>query len=58
LRVSRIYSWFADDFGDTPQGLLAHLRTYASASLAPRLSTVTAIAGHDYDWSLNDAVSR
>ena len=58
LRVSSIYRWFASDFGGSPQGVLTHLRTYAAAPLAARLGTVTAIAGHGYDWTLNDATAR
>jgi hypothetical protein len=58
LRVSSIYRWFASDFGGSPQGVLAHLRNHAGSPLAPRLRTVNAIAGHAYDWSLNDAVGR
>jgi hypothetical protein len=55
LRVSSIYHWFREDFGGTDAGVIAHLRQHAAPALAARLATVTAVAGHDYDWALNDA---
>jgi hypothetical protein len=56
LRVSSIYHWFREDFGGTEAGVIAHLRQYAASPLAARLAQATSIAGHDYDWALNDAV--
>jgi hypothetical protein len=55
LRVSSIYHWFKEDFGGTDAGVIAHLRSHAAPPLAARLAQATAIAGHDYDWALNDA---
>jgi hypothetical protein len=55
LRVSSIYHWFREDFGGTEAGVIAHLRRHAAAPLAARLEAGTMIAGHDYDWALNDA---
>jgi hypothetical protein len=55
LRVSSIYRWFREDFGNSDAGVIAHLRRYANADLAPRLASVTAVAEDAYDWSLNDA---
>jgi hypothetical protein len=54
LRVSSIYRWFREDFGNTDANVIAHLRRYASPDLARRLEGATRIAGHSYDWSLND----
>lgn len=53
-RLSSIYSWFSEDFGNQAQ-LLQHLKAYAAPPLKAQLDRVTAIAGYDYDWSLNDA---
>ena len=52
LVVSSIYDWFKVDFGDTDEGVFAHLRQYATPENAKRLE------GHDdfdddYDWALN-----
>lgn len=55
LRVSSIFRWFREDFGNSDEGVIAHLRRYANADLAPRLASVTRIAEDAYDWSLNDA---
>jgi hypothetical protein len=55
LRVSSIYHWFREDFGGTEQGVVEHLRRYASGELAQRLAGVTRVAEHAYDWALNDA---
>jgi hypothetical protein len=55
LRVSSIYRWFKEDFGGDDAGVIAHLRRHAAPPLAARLAVATAIAGHDYDWALNDA---
>lgn len=55
--ISSIYVWYGDDFGGTDQGVLDHLRKYASPELAERLAGVKAIGGDDYDWALNDAAS-
>ncbi len=53
--VSSIYVWYMDDFGGTDQGVLDHLRKYASPELKRRLAHSKSLGGHDYDWSLNDA---
>jgi hypothetical protein len=55
LHVSSIYVWFAEDFGGDEAGLIRHLMAYARPGLAMRLQKLDGIAGHDYDWSLNDA---
>ncbi len=55
LVVSSIYLWFRPDFGGSDAGVIDHLKTYANASLAASLATVTRIADHDYDWRLNGA---
>ncbi len=55
LVVSSIYVWFAEDFGSDDAAVIAHLKRYAEPPLAAQLERITAIAGHAYDWSLNDA---
>ena len=55
VRVSSIYSWFKEDFGNSDQGVLDHLKTYADENLKADLSMFSRINGYDYDWSLNDA---
>lgn len=55
LTVSSIYIWFQADFGGTDAGVLEHLRRFAEPVLRQELAGVEAIAGHAYDWRLNDA---
>jgi hypothetical protein len=55
LFVSSIYFWYAADFGGTDRGIIAYLRRYAKPRLAQALARETRIAGHSFDWSLNDA---
>ena len=50
LTVSRIYDWFAEDFGD----LRAHLARYATGDRAASLAQGVPITRYRYDWSLND----
>ncbi len=57
-RLSRIFSWYARDFGSDQAALIAHLQQYASPELRERLSKVERITSYDYDWSLNDATSH
>lgn len=55
LVVSKIYSWFVEDFGGSEREVLAHLRQHAAADLRERLADRTEIGDYEYDWSLNDA---
>ena len=54
LRTSKIYKWYAGDFGGEA-GVLNHLRQYANGDTLQRLNGQTSIRGYFYDWSLNDA---
>ena len=55
LTASSIYDWFQDDFGGDEEGVIAHLRAYASPALAAKLDAIDDIDEFDYDWTLNDA---
>jgi hypothetical protein len=55
VTISRIYNWFAEDFGSSDANILAHLRAYAAPELKAKLDQVKSIAAYDYDWALNDA---
>ncbi len=56
--VSSIYRWFQEDFGNNDQGVLAHLKAYASPDLAMKLEDFTAIDDDRYDWRLNDGSTK
>jgi hypothetical protein len=49
LRLSSIYRWYAEDFGD----LRAHLARYATPERAAAIRSSPRIAGYGYDWRLN-----
>lgn len=53
--ISKIYGWYREDFGDTREAVLAHLRKHAVGALAQDLAQVTKIGRYDYNWALNDA---
>ena len=53
LQVSSIYAWFAEDFGDSDEAIIEHLKRYAEPPLAKSLERTKEIDGHDYDWRLN-----
>jgi hypothetical protein len=61
-RFSSIYDWYAVDFGDNPQSLIAHLLEYAEGDTRARLVALQDAGRYrsiryDYDWSLNDSGS-
>lgn len=59
LRASSIYKWFQSDFGNSENGVISHLRDYASPTLLTKLNGIAQIEAYNYDWSLNDtATSR
>ena len=54
LKASKIYKWYAGDFGGE-EGVLNHLRQYANGNTLQILNGQNCIRGYFYDWSLNDA---
>lgn len=55
VRLSKIWKWYADDFGGTDQAVLNHIRSFANAETCRKLANAESIKGYFYDWSLNDA---
>ena len=53
VTVSKIYSWFAYDFGNSEKGVLSHLMKYADPKLAAQLKKLGRIHDAEYDWGLN-----
>jgi hypothetical protein len=58
LTVSKVYAWYAEDFGGGPRGVIDHLKRYAAPALAAFLERAQGIDGYDYDWSLNEPAGR
>jgi hypothetical protein len=54
LVLSSIYDWFQEDFDGSEQGVLRHLRQYATGELAGKLESFSGRIGYAYDWSLNE----
>ncbi len=54
LTVSKIYNWYAEDFGDSDLNIIAHLKLYGEGDLLEALEEIDRISGSAYDWNLND----
>ena len=54
LTVSKIYAWYVEDFGNSAEGVIMHLKRYARPALAAVLERAGGIDGYAYDWSLNE----
>ncbi|GHA87117.1 DUF547 domain-containing protein [Algimonas arctica] len=53
IAVSKIYNWFAADFGDSEDDLRAHLAQRATGARLKALSTGAKFKGSHYNWDLN-----
>ena len=51
--LSSIYEWWVFDFGDSEEGVIAHLLKYADPDLAAQLKGFTGAIDYEYDWDLN-----
>ncbi len=54
LWISKIYTWFEEDFGGNEKGILQHLQKYATKELADKLQNYNGDIESDYDWDLNE----
>lgn len=52
ITASKIYSWYAEDFGGAGR-LKAHWKAFATPALGARIDKA-GIGSYAYDWSLND----
>jgi hypothetical protein len=53
LVLSDLYSWYADDFGGAPVGVLSHLQSFSGPGLLADLRPELELC-YEFDWSLND----
>lgn len=53
LVLSSIYDWYEVDFGDSLEGVIAHVSAYVDADLAQRLRAHDGRVSYEYDWALN-----
>ena len=55
LQVSSIYFWFQEDFGDSENGIIQHLKKYMSQENLKNLKALKKKRiTHKYDWNLNE----
>lgn len=54
VRLSRLYDWYRDDFGEGQAGVIRHLKSFADIETGVNLKNIKQISGHAFDWSLND----
>lgn len=58
LILSKIYKWYAEDFGNDETKLIKHLQNYAMPSLRQQLDQFLKQPGdidYEYDWRLNQS---
>lgn len=56
LIVSKLYEWFSEDFGDSNQDIINHLKQFAKDPLKSQLKHVNNIDSFIYNWHLNCAI--
>ena len=54
ITVSKIYKWFAYDFGNSQAGVLEHMSKYATPEKQAQIAQIGRISNSRYDWSLNE----
>lgn len=57
LRLSSIYNWFSDDFGENTQAIITHISDYANAPLKAQLKQFSGDIEYQYNWKLNKTLS-
>lgn len=57
LVVSKIYEWFAEDFGEDAQDIIQHLRQFAGPELLEKLKTIQSIHSYTYNWHINSTIA-
>lgn len=53
LHLSKLFLWYASDFGADREELLEHLVEYAETALANQLENFSGEIDYGYDWALN-----
>jgi hypothetical protein len=54
LVLSKIFSWYGEDFGDTEGERLNYLSRFAEPDLSEKLRTYDGKITYEYDWDLNE----
>ncbi|KTC66825.1 putative Ser/Thr protein kinase [Legionella birminghamensis] len=58
LVVSKIYDWFSEDFGETKQNVINHIKQFAKEPLKQQLKHINTIDNYVYNWHLNTSVAK
>jgi len=58
VRLSSLYDWYGDDFGESDEAILNHVRFYAEGRLKTDLESRTVIVGYTYDFAIVGYVPR
>ena len=56
LTLSKIYTWFREDFGADEEEILAQIAAVAEPDLRAKIENRTGPVRYEYDWALNDVV--
>lgn len=56
--TSSLYFWYMEDFGNSEEGVLEHLSKFADEDLAKQLKGFEGTLDHEYDWTLNEAITQ
>ncbi|MFW7381888.1 MAG: DUF547 domain-containing protein [Oligoflexus sp.] len=54
VKLSKIFDWYKEDFGNTDEGVAAFVRQYGPESAKASLQTPFRLVYLDYDWDLNE----
>lgn len=57
ITLSKIFSWYREDYGGSNETILGHLRLYAEPELTEALDHPDLTISYAYDWSLNDTAT-
>lgn len=53
LIVSKIYEWYAEDFGGNESDIIDHIKQFAQEPLKSQLKKINKIDGYVYNWHIN-----
>jgi Protein of unknown function, DUF547 len=53
LVTSKLFTWYQDDFGNTPQATIDFIKTYANADLKAQLTNIKEISDTVFNWHIN-----
>lgn len=58
LILSKIYSWYSNDFGGTDVALIQHVLLYANEPLKAQLKQINTVNSYIYNWHLNNTIDE